>query len=97
MITITADFTVDQKDAEAAEALLAKLAAAVASETGNLRYDILRMPQSPPVYRVYEMYESEEAFEAHKTADHFRAIFPDFRKLLIAAPVVTQYDLIARA
>ena len=97
MITMTADFTVAEKDMAAAEALLAKLAAAVSSEPGNVRYDILRITQPSRMLRVYEVYESEEAFEAHKSSDHLRAIFPEFRKLLTAAPVLTRYEFVASA
>jgi quinol monooxygenase YgiN len=97
MITVTADFDVAAEDERRAEQLLASLAAAVASELGNVCYHILKVRQSPPKYRVYEMYESSAAFDAHKASDHLRTIFPEFRKLLTAAPVVTQYDLIARA
>ncbi|MCZ4342842.1 putative quinol monooxygenase [Sphingomonadaceae bacterium G21617-S1] len=97
MLAITADFTFDEDSAARAEALLKELADAVAHEAGNLRYDVLKLRQTPPVYRLYEVYESADAFEAHKSSDHLRAIFPELRKIMTAPSVIVEYDFIASA
>ena len=41
------------------------------SESGNMRFDVLRSRDNPSRFLLYEAYESEEAVKAHKTTPHY--------------------------
>lgn len=97
MVALSVDFTVSEADAERAADLLGQLAAAVSQESGNLCYEVLRLRQSPPVFRVYERYASPEAFAEHRSSEHMARLFPEFRGLLTAAPAIVEYDFVAAA
>ena len=43
------------------------------TEPGNLRFDLVRSVDDPPVFLLYEVYESEEAVAAHRDTAHYHA------------------------
>ena len=40
-------------------------------EEGNLRFDFLKVADSPNEFMLYEVYENEEAVKAHKETAHY--------------------------
>jgi autoinducer 2-degrading protein len=42
-------------------------------ESGNRRFDVLRLPENPGLFILYEAYDSAEAAAAHKQTPHYLA------------------------
>jgi autoinducer 2-degrading protein len=47
------------------------------AEEGCLRFDVLRDPDQPGVFYLYEAYVDDAAYERHKQAPYFQAMFAE--------------------
>jgi autoinducer 2-degrading protein len=45
--------------------------AASVEEPGNMRFDVLQLPDEPSTFALYEAYETEEQAAAHKSTPHY--------------------------
>lgn len=54
------------------EAIIANARASVENEPGCRQFDVSRDPADPANFFLYEVYDDEDAFEAHKSAEHFK-------------------------
>jgi autoinducer 2-degrading protein len=55
-------------------------------EEGCLRFDVLRDEADPQVFHLYEIYVDHDAYERHKEAPYFRAMFAEAGDTLAAPP-----------
>ena len=76
MLVVTGVTQVDPKDAAAARAAQARVAAITRTEDGCHTYAFYEDVEVPGRFRVYEEWRDEDALQAHLAADHiaeFRA------------------------
>ncbi len=73
MITITAEFRInDGKEAEALAAIKTLVAAVSRNEPGALQYTWHRDIKDPARVFIYEIYADEEATKVHRASEHVR-------------------------
>ncbi|HEY5638977.1 MAG TPA: antibiotic biosynthesis monooxygenase [Dehalococcoidia bacterium] len=71
MITVTAEFRINEgKEAEALAAIEAVAAGVNKNEPGALMYSWHREIKDPAHILVYEIYADEEATKAHRASEH---------------------------
>lgn len=88
MIGVMAKLKVKEGQADAFEAVAAKLVAAVnADEPGNLMYRLYKADE-PNTYVFMERYQDEAALEAHRKAPHYGEHGRKMREFLDGAPEI---------
>ncbi len=77
------------------EAAVKELMAAVrANEPGNRLYQFCRSKTDPTTYVAMEIYADEAALEAHRSADHFRAIGAKMGPSMAGRPEVQLFETV---
>lgn len=61
-------------EADAVADILRRMAVAVRSEPGVLRFEPHRSPSNDHVFFLYELFVDEAAFAAHQQTDHFKSL-----------------------
>jgi quinol monooxygenase YgiN len=64
-------------EADAVADILRRMATAVRSEPGVLRFEPHRSPSNDHVFFLYELFADEAAFAAHQQTDHFKKLVVD--------------------
>ena len=59
-------------EADAVADILRRMAVAVRSEPGTLRFEPHRSPSNDHLFFLYELFADEAAFAAHQQTDHFK-------------------------
>jgi quinol monooxygenase YgiN len=92
MITFIAHCPVKPEHAEAFEAAMTEMAAAVHEhEPGAVYYEFSRSVDDPNLFLVIEVYADEAAFKAHWKTDYIRPSLARTQPLMDGPPRVRQY------
>ncbi|MCH8814447.1 MAG: antibiotic biosynthesis monooxygenase [Chloroflexi bacterium] len=97
MVTILAQFRINEgKEAEAEAAIKAMVSAVEKNEPGALLYVMNRSKEDPLEITVFEMYKDGEAAGTHSASEHMGAFRQQFRDVFDASAVkIVQLDEIA--
>ena len=97
MVTILAQFRINEgKEAEAEAAIKEMVSAVDKNEPGALLYAMSRSKEDPLEITVFEMYKDGEAHAAHSDSEHMGAFRPHFRDVFDGSAVkIVQLDQIA--
>jgi autoinducer 2-degrading protein len=61
-------------------------------EPGNLRFDVLRAPDSATRFFLYEVYTSEDGFRAHQQTAHYLAWRDRVAPMMAEPRVAAKYE-----
>jgi quinol monooxygenase YgiN len=61
-------------EGDAVADILRRMAAAVRSEPGTLRFEPHRSPSNDHLFFLYELFADEPAFAAHQQTEHFKSL-----------------------
>ena len=97
MVTIFAQFRINEgKEAEAEAAIKEIVSAVEKNEPGALLYIMNRSKEDPLEVTVFEVYKDDEAVAAHSGGEHMGAFRQQFRDVCDGASVkIVQLDQIA--
>jgi autoinducer 2-degrading protein len=86
MLTLFARVTVKPEHVPRFLRYLEADAAGSIAEPGCLRFDISRDDASPNVFYLYEVYRDQAAYDVHKKAPYFTALFAEAGDTLASPP-----------
>ena len=75
--------------------ILLGLIAPTRAEEGCVVYELLQNRTDPTDFTFVEEWASDATFERHHTTEHIRSAFPKLEPLLVTAPDIRTYSVVA--
>ena len=75
--------------------LLRGLVEPTRKEVGCLRYDLVQNRTDPTDFTFIEEWESDSSFYTHSTTAHIKAVGPKLKEIVVEAPDIRIYSVVA--